>query len=103
MLVGREVVLGGGQRCGNSIHISDPEYDRASGRAGQEECHLGPIREGCLGEEASEQDREKRVRSWGTHHRSFQKGRGGACRCYTEVSGAPRGMCVHISGRGYLI
>ena len=59
MLVGREVVLGGGQRCGNSIHISDPEYNRASGLAGQEECHLGPIREGCLGEEASEQDREK--------------------------------------------
>lgn len=51
----------------------------------------------------NEQDREKRVRSWGTLHRSFQKGRGGACRCYTEVSGAPRGMCVHISGRGYLI
>ena len=59
MLVGREVVLGGGQRCGNSIHISDPEYDRAPGLAGQGECHLGPIREGCLGEEASEQDREK--------------------------------------------
>ena len=58
MLV-REVVLGGGQRCSNSIHISDPEYNRAPGLAGQAECHLGPIREGGLGEEASEPDREK--------------------------------------------
>ena len=58
MLV-REVVLWGGQRCSTSIHISDPEYNRAPGLAGQGECHLGPIREGCLGEEASEQDREK--------------------------------------------
>lgn len=54
---------GGGQRCGNSIRISDPENHRALGLAGQGVCHLGPIREGCLGEEASEQDRE-RSRVW---------------------------------------
>lgn len=50
-------------------------------------------------------EREKRVRSWGTLHRSFQKGweRWGLQVLWAEASGAPRGMCVHISGRGYLI
>ena len=89
MLVGRGVVLGGGQRCGNSIHISDPAHHRAPGLTGQGVRHLGPMREGCLGEEASEQDRE-RSRVWmgqweevqasqaaGMAHRQRHRGRKG--------------------------